>query len=433
MIFKSVFFFLLLGFSSLNALPFNFFQKETNTSEPSRTLLVIGGIHGNEPGSYYAAALLSQYYDITEGNLWVVPDLNRHSIRMNQRGINGDMNRKFSKLQSNDPDYSIVEEIKKIILRPEVGLILNLHDGHGFYRKVYQNTIFNPNAWGQTCVIDQTNLDNEHPFGDLGGIASQVSQQLNGDLIEDHHLFDVRNTNTRFDDEAMQHSLTYFAVTNNKPAFAIETSKNLPTLHHKVFYQLRAIECYMTFMGIKFKRAFDLTPEIIQTILENNGNITINNNIYMDLADLRNDLSYIPLKSEGNTIIFSHALGNAVNNKGKYDLYVGNKLLTTLSPSIHEEAVCDSDIVLEVDGISKPVKFATDFSVTADFKVKIGKSDTRVNVIGFTPKEGGNEAERLIRLEDFDPSFSVDKQHKTYRVEFYRGNRFCGLVLVHFK
>lgn len=343
------------------------------------------------------------------------------------------MNRKFSNLKQDDPDYSIVEEIKKIILRPEIGLILNLHDGHGFYRKVYQNTIFNPNAWGQTCVIDQTNLDGEHPFGDLGEIATQVSRQVNGDLIEDHHLFDVRNTNTRFDDEAMQHSLTYFAVTNNKPAFAIETSKNLPTLHHKVYYQLRAIECYMTFMGIKFKRDFDLTPEVIQTILEENGMVTINDNISFNLNDLKNDLSFIPLESEGNTIVFSHPLGSSINKQGKYDLYVGNKLITTLSPSIHEKAVCDSNIMLEVDGILKPVKFATDFFVNADFKVKIEKSDVRVNVIGFTPKGGGNEAGHLIRLENLDPSFSVDRQHKIFRVEFYRGNRFCGLVLVHFK
>jgi len=427
------FFAICLAFISSHALPFNFIQKDVNTSEHSKTLLVIGGIHGNEPGSYYAAAILSQYYEVTEGNLWIVPDLNRNSIMANERGVNGDMNRKFSDLNEKDPDFEIVQEIKKIILRPEIGLILNLHDGHGFYRKKFQNTIFNPNAWGQTCVIDQTNLDCDHPFGNLEHIASKISQQLNNNLIEDHHHFDVRNTNTRFDDEAMRHSLTYFSVTNNKPAFAIETSKNLPTLHHKVFYQLQAIEAYMTFMGIKFVRNFEFNHETIQKLLEDDGNITINNNIYLKFNDLRNDLSFIPLKSEGNTINFSHILGNAVYKKGKYDLFVGNKLVTTLSPSIHEEAVCDTDLTLEIDGISKSVRFATDFFVTADFKVKIENSDIRVNVIGYTPKGGGNEAGRLIRLVDLDPSFSVDKQHKTYRVEFYRGNRFCGLVLVHFK
>ncbi len=180
------------------------------------------------------------------------------SIAMNSRGINGDMNRKFADINANDPDITIVQEIQKIITDPKVDLILNLHDGHGFYRKEYKNTIFNPAAWGQTCVIDQESLDGDHPYKDLDKIALAVQQEVNDGLIEDHHCFDIRNTNTRFDDEAMKHSLTFFAVNQNKPAFAIETSKNLPTLHEKVFYQLRAIEGYMRYMGISYTRSFDL-------------------------------------------------------------------------------------------------------------------------------------------------------------------------------
>lgn len=53
MIPKALLFLILLGLTSLQALPFNFFQKENNTSQSGHTLLVIGGIHGNEPGSYY--------------------------------------------------------------------------------------------------------------------------------------------------------------------------------------------------------------------------------------------------------------------------------------------------------------------------------------------------------------------------------------------
>jgi hypothetical protein len=60
------------------------------------TLLIIGGIHGNEPGGYFAPSLFLSRYKIEHGNVWVVPNLNFDSIVANQRGVYGDMNRKFA-------------------------------------------------------------------------------------------------------------------------------------------------------------------------------------------------------------------------------------------------------------------------------------------------------------------------------------------------
>ena len=416
----------------LHASSFAFIKKETDILKDP-TLLVIGGIHGNEPGSYFATALLAQYYTLTKGNLWVIPDLNRKSIQQNSRGINGDMNRKFSQIDPNDPDIEIVSEIKKIITEPQVGLILNLHDGHGFYRKEYLNTIFNPNAWGQTCVIDQKMLDSEHPFGNLDEIASRVSGVLNNDLIEHHHHFDVRNTNTRFDDETMRHSLTYFAVANNKPAFAIETSKNLPSLYHKVFYQLRAIECYMSIMGIEFQRPFALNPATIQNLLGSYGDLTINNNIHLNLDNLRNSLSFIPLQSERNDFKFSHPLGSVQRNNHRYDLFIGNRKIGSLLPDYHEKGSCAEPVTILADGQLKNLMFATDFFVADDFKVVNNDSDMRVNVIGFSRKGITDESNLRVNLDDLDSQYSVDTAKKSYRIEFYRENRFCGMVLVHFK
>ncbi|MDD5716290.1 MAG: M99 family carboxypeptidase catalytic domain-containing protein [Sulfuricurvum sp.] len=418
--------------TTLYALPFNLIKKE-NCSEQLPTLLVIGGIHGNEPGSYYATALLAQYYQIKKGSLWIIPDLNRLSIQHNSRGVNGDMNRKFADLNPKDLDFEIVKEVQKLIIEPKVGLILNLHDGHGFYRKEYQNTIFNPNAWGQTCVIDQGSLDESLPYGNLNEIASKVSVKLNDDLIENHHLFDVRNTNTRFDDEAMRHSLTYFAVTHKKPAFAIETSKNLPTLKDKVYYQLRAIECYMGLMGIEFERSFDFTPSVIEKLLASHGNVIINNSIYLDLQNLKSSLSLVPLQSGANDFNFSHPLGSIKINKQDYNLFIGNQKIATLIPSYHPKEVCPDSISVIIDGKPKNINFATDFFVSADFKVINNDSNMRVNIIGFTQKGVKDESNITVSLKDFDERYAIDTQNKRYRIEFYRQNRFCGMVLAHFK
>ncbi|MFT5661456.1 MAG: hypothetical protein ACI9TV_002102, partial [Sulfurimonas sp.] len=160
--------------------------KKTN-KDSNTTLLVIAGIHGNEPGSYFAGSILATHYSIETKNLWIVPNLNKISIRDNKRGVHGDMNRKFSFIKEHDKDKKIVEEVKKLILSQNVSLVLNLHDGHGFYRKDFQGKIFNPNAWGQTCVIDQCKLNENQPFGNLNQIASQVKNNINKVLIQEHH------------------------------------------------------------------------------------------------------------------------------------------------------------------------------------------------------------------------------------------------------
>jgi hypothetical protein len=421
-----------LLFTTLSALPFTIIKKETDQIN-FPTLLVIGGIHGNEPGSYFAAAILSRYYTIQEGNLWIVPDLNRPSIQQNSRGIYGDMNRKFADIDLQDADIEAIQEIQKIITEKQIGLVLNLHDGHGFYRKQHLNTIFNPNAWGQTCVIDQGVLDAEHPFGNLNEIASKVSVELNHTLIEDHHLFDVRNTNTRFDDEAMKHSLTYFAVSHNKPAFAIETSKNLPTLHHKIFYQLHAIECYMKLMGIKYTRTFELDLDSIQRLVAEHEGVTINNNFYLNLKNLKNTLSFIPLQSERNQFTFNHPLGSVQKKNEQYHIFIGNQKISTLIPSYHSKEFCSDTVNIMSDGQIKKIPFATDFLVTADFKIINDNINTRVNIIGFTQKGVKNESNIRVELSDLDSKYSIDNSNKSYRVEFYQENHFCGMVLVHFK
>jgi len=64
-------------------------------SQPGKTLLIIGGIQGDEPSGFLAA---DSYVDFSlgSGNLIVVPRANFPSILKRERQINQDMNRKFS-------------------------------------------------------------------------------------------------------------------------------------------------------------------------------------------------------------------------------------------------------------------------------------------------------------------------------------------------
>jgi len=402
-------------------------------SDSNTTLLVIAGIHGNEPGGYFSASILAKYYEITSKNLWIIPNLNEESIVRNRRGIHGDMNRKFAVVKERDKDKVIIEEIKQIILEKKVSLVLNLHDGHGFYRKHYKGTVFNPNAWGQTCVIDQCNLKQDQPFGNLNNIALTVKENINKKLLKEHHVFDVKNTNTQYDDEAMQLSLTYFAVTNNKPAFAIETSKNLSNLSEKVFYQLLAIEEYMKIMKIDFIRNFDLTEKNIRNILKDYGTLRINGNISLDLTNIKKSLSYIPIKSKDNLFEFSHPLGKVRKIRGKYSVFIGNKHITTLKPQYFKMSQnCQDKLSFIIDKKRKSLTNTLNFNVIADFKV-IKSENQRVNIIGYRPRVPGDESNVTISLTNLNKKYSVDKAHKVYRVEFYNKDEFCSMVMVHFK
>ncbi|MDN5068582.1 M99 family carboxypeptidase catalytic domain-containing protein [Aliarcobacter butzleri] len=426
-----VFLLLVINLFAVTNRDFSIYKKEAQT--PSHTLLIIGGIHGDEPGAYFAPAFFEKYYKITKGSVWVIPNINGDSIIANQRGIYNDMNRKFSVIEKDDPDYFIIERVKKIILDKKVDLILNLHDGHGFYRETYENAIFNPKAWGQATIIDQDKINGLNKFGDLDNIATKVRNNLNNDkLFQEYHSFGVKNTQTKFKDEQMQLSLTYFAVTNNKPAFAIETSKNITDLTEKVIYQLKSMEEFMKIMDIEFQRDFDINNyEEVKKRLFDFGEVKINENIAFDLSDTRKILRFVPLKKENNEFKFENSLGATKLVDNKYEVYIGNINVTNLFPQIFDVKEYKDSIKIEVDGKVINTKLGEVIDIKNSFKI-VKNDFFRINVIGFSKTGVDSEDDILLKKSDMVDSFSIDTNNKQYRVEFYKDNNFYGMITINF-
>ncbi|BAK70580.1 M99 family carboxypeptidase catalytic domain-containing protein [Aliarcobacter butzleri] len=426
-----VFLLLVINLFAVTNRDFSIYKKESQT--PSHTLLIIGGIHGDEPGAYFAPAFFEKYYKITKGSVWVIPNINGDSIIANQRGIYNDMNRKFSVIEKDDPDYFIIERVKKIILDKKVDLILNLHDGHGFYRETYENAIFNPKAWGQATIIDQDKINGLNKFGDLDNIATKVRNNLNNDkLFQEYHSFGVKNTQTKFKDEQQQLSLTYFAVTNNKPAFAIETSKNITDLTEKVIYQLKSMEEFMKIMDIEFQRDFDINNyEEVKKRLFDFGEVKINENIAFDLSDTRKILRFVPLKKENNEFKFENSLGATKLVDNKYEVYIGNINVTNLFPQVFDIKEYKDSIKIEVDGKVINTKLGEVIDVKNSFKI-VKNDFFRVNVIGFSKTGVDSEDDILLKKSDMVDSFSIDTNNKQYRVEFYKDNNFYGMITINF-
>lgn len=410
-------------------LHYSLFKKNTNVGP---TLLVIGGIHGNEPGGYFAPSVLKNHYQINHGNLWIVPNLNFDSIVRNRRGIYKDMNRKFSSVSPKDKDFQIVTDIKNLILNKDVNLVLNLHDGHGFYRERTINKLCNPQAWGQTCIIDQKEIPNIK-FGNLAEIAQKVNKETNIDLFEDVHEFNVKNTKSKDKDKAMRQSLTYFAIEHNKPAFAIETSKNITDLDLKVYYQLKSIEEFMKIMGIKYTRDFELTRLNVKNIIKDYGTLEIPSaHISFGLNDLKPVINYFPINKGEIKYSSQNPLVALIKNKNDIKIMNGNIFVTKLIPDYYEVDDTLKDIHIVVDGNETIQQTGNIIDVKDIFKV-IQKEGYRTNIIGFSTSKSDLETGIEISRNDIVKRFAIDKKESIYRIEFYRDEKFSGMILVHFE
>jgi hypothetical protein len=414
----------------------DFTLHKLDSGKPGKTLLVVGGIQGDEPGGFTSAALIISHYRITSGSVWVVPNLNFPSIIKNSRGIYGDMNRKFEDLDPSDPEYETVAKIKKIITDDRVDLIVHLHDGSGFYRPVRQDPLRCPERWGQCVVIDEERTD-EPRYLELAATAARVAERVNTGLYDPEHVYHVKNTLTRRKDtvmaKEMAKTLTYYAINNGKPAYGIEASKEFPTAMRS-YYHLRAVEGFMDDLGIGYERRFPMTAEGVDQAANSNVALSFfNNKIFFDLADARDRQGYVPFKKDAAVeYVPSNPLMAVVGASDAYRIFYGNRNLTELTPQYLEFDDTEHDMDLVVDGAAATVPFGRMVSVGKNFEVA-ARPGWRVNVIGFSKPGLANEAGTPIRREDFMERFSVDKAGRVYRVEVYKKERFAGMVLVRFE
>jgi len=424
--------FLVLSLSQIVcAEPLRFSLHKIKSEIPGPTLLVIGGIQGDEPGGFTAASMLVTNYNVTKGNVWVVPNLNFESIIRRSRGIHGDMNRKFNVLSKNDPEFEEVQKIKKIMLSDDIDVVLNLHDGSGFYKKEYINKLHNPNRWGQSIIIDQDKLDSKK-FGDLSKIASNVQQYINKRLQNKNKFFYVKNTDTKKGDAEMEKSLTYFSIKNNRPAFAVEASKSFLT-HERTYYHLLAVEGFMQELGIKYQRDFKLTRNNVEQQIGNNLNISLyDNRINLDVDNARRYLNYMPLKKHSSLQYKKNNPLIAVIGKDKaLKVRYGNRYVTSLKPQYFDYDYSLDAINIQVDGENKRINIGDKVNVEKSFRV-LAHDDYRVNIIGYTKRGVINENGILVKRKQIKSRFSIDREKKLYRVELYKGKKFSGMVLVNF-
>ena len=232
--------------------------------ENGPTVMLLGGIHGNEPGAYLSADLYADL-SLKKGNLIVVPRANFKSVIAGQRGPGGDMNRKFDSVGEGDPEAAVVQVLKSLMAESDA--LVTLHDGSGFYRPTWESDMANPGRYGQSIIADSASY--HHPGTGrripLEEYALAALERINAAIETPLHRFHFFNMETGSPDSPhLEHknSATFYALTRfGIPAFCIETSKQLPSMEMKVLHHNIAVNAFLEIFGVEMEYPAAVLPK----------------------------------------------------------------------------------------------------------------------------------------------------------------------------
>ncbi len=411
---------------------YDFTLYERGTDEGLK-IFILGGIQGDEPGGFNAASLLTTHYTFENAKVYIVPNLNFESIVKRARQVSGDMNRKFADLSTKDPQYDEVKRLQSLILEAKPDIIINLHDGSGFYRKKYISKLRNPNRWGQTCIIDQAEIDS--PYGNLEEVATELTQLANTTISHEDNYFEVRNTHTDKGNAEMEKTLTWFGVRNNIASYGFEVSKEFNTVN-RVLYHLTQLEAFFDVYGINYDRNFTLTPDDVEKALKCQVIVKMaDGRVSLPLQDMKNNqMGYIPLPKNFTTVAPLPII-IPIKKDNLVTMHYGNNIMTKFRTQVYEFSDENPEFDVLIDGIESKAKVGDLVKVESSFLLE-HLSGYRINAIGAKKEilQGEIKTEAGVKLtkNDFDSRYALDKSNTIFRVEVYYKKEFVGMLLVEF-
>jgi hypothetical protein len=143
------------------------------SGKPGPVVLVLGGVHGNEPGGWLAAEELVDVMRPDAGALLVVPRANEGAIVAGSRTAPGlsDLNRSYRGDPDGSPMAQLAAEIVSLVDEFRVNAVLDLHESWGFYEgRPYRDRAF----LGQTVLA--------YPNGEGERLAREVVESVNGKI-----------------------------------------------------------------------------------------------------------------------------------------------------------------------------------------------------------------------------------------------------------
>lgn len=95
------------------------------------TVMVVGGIHGDEPAGNESAAAIADW-DVDLGRLVVLPEANKQAVENGTRGVDGtDLNRQFP--AGEPPETPLAQAIWDVVTGEDVDFLMDLQSSSGLY------------------------------------------------------------------------------------------------------------------------------------------------------------------------------------------------------------------------------------------------------------------------------------------------------------
>jgi len=149
------------------------------SGRPGPVVLVLGGVHGDEPGGWLAADRVADL-PFERGSLLVVPRANRQATYLGVRTTTalGDLNRLYPGDANGLPMARMAHEIVGLVREFRADVVLDLHESWGFYSgRTVSSTAFlgqtvgaYPNAAGPEialAVVEAVNRRTRAPWEEL--------------------------------------------------------------------------------------------------------------------------------------------------------------------------------------------------------------------------------------------------------------------------
>lgn len=92
------------------------------------TVLVVGGLHGDDPSGVAAAKQLADFRDLQKGTLLVIPELNREAVAAGRRYTDVDLNRAFPTRSGQTPSDPRAAAVWDVMRRYNVNYLLDFHE-----------------------------------------------------------------------------------------------------------------------------------------------------------------------------------------------------------------------------------------------------------------------------------------------------------------
>lgn len=186
-----------------------------NKTSNTNTILILGGIHGNEPAGKETILNLmndinTNIITIKNNKLILVPYVNYCALQLNIRSIPtiGDLNRKFPSTEKYD-ENTLHPIIKKLLVFiKEADFIIDFHEGWGYYKdkKGSIGSTISPSIFVPNDLVDI--IYNNINFT----ILTDNDEYIKNNPVKYGKTYNIKNT------------LQYFANNIKKKYILIETS-----------------------------------------------------------------------------------------------------------------------------------------------------------------------------------------------------------------